>query len=348
MTAIIEHHIKPLGLFDLEIQNPTVSRLSAIQGQWTLARFEHIRWILGLFKYAFKPVVFWPVFVTALAVNSYYVQSLLSQAGSLNETMAYHAGSECGKDFSYVVFFYPLVLLILFFHELGHAASAYLFGVKPKNIGFGFYLIFPVFYADVTDVWRLNKWKRTIVNLGGIFFQLLINLGLLYIMYHTPDRRVITLLTYIITLNITTIIINVNPFLKFDGYWVYSDLCNLPNLRQQSNMLLIRLIKKVYPKVPIAFNRNIKNITNLKNPFLVVYSLCKYLFIGYILIALWKMMVIQVNNLGIAFTQLYYLDFSVCAIEFYAKTFLTVGAITYFAYRYKKSYSAVYKRIKSN
>ena len=54
------------------------------------------------------------------------------------------------------------------FHELGHASACKHFGIRHGGIGFGLYLNFPVLYTDVTEVWRLRRADRCIVNLGGV------------------------------------------------------------------------------------------------------------------------------------------------------------------------------------
>lgn len=58
-----------------------------------------------------------------------------------------------------------------FFHELGHASACKYFGVRHGGIGFGLYLNFPVLYTDVTEVWKLNRAQRCVVNLAGVYFQ---------------------------------------------------------------------------------------------------------------------------------------------------------------------------------
>ena len=55
-----------------------------------------------------------------------------------------------------------------FFHELGHASACKYFGVRHGGIGFGLYLNFPVLYTDVTEVWKLNRAQRCVVNLAGV------------------------------------------------------------------------------------------------------------------------------------------------------------------------------------
>lgn len=70
--------------------------------------------------------------------------------------------------------FFTLVIVLLlssFLHELGHASAANYFGIKTGEIGIGLYLNFPVFYTDVSNIWRLEIKKRCIVNVAGVYFQ---------------------------------------------------------------------------------------------------------------------------------------------------------------------------------
>lgn len=345
VDAIIESNIKPLGIFNDKVQK-TNSRLDDIHGQWTIVKFEHIKWLLEVLKYTFHPVVFWPVFLAASAINIYYMNELMADSGPVTNSLAYQPGGECVKGFGYLGLFYPLILVALFFHEIGHAAAAYMNKVKPKNIGFGIYLIFPVLYADVTEAWKLSKWKKTVVNLAGIYFQLLINLGLLYWLYnHVNDKDTGEMLGYIIGINIATVIVNVNPFFKFDGYWIYSDQFNLPNLRKQSSFISMYALKKIFPKIPVQINAQLLKYIDVKNPFLIIYSVGKYIFMGYMIVLLWQFVIFNAQNLKTTFTQMYYLDFSICAVEFYLKTGLTTGIMVYFASRYKKSFTPVVRQV---
>ena len=70
-----------------------------------------------------------------------------------------------------VVGLFAFMLGSSFFHELGHASACKFFGVRHGGIGFGLYLNFPVLYTDVTEVWKLKRGERCVVNLAGVYFQ---------------------------------------------------------------------------------------------------------------------------------------------------------------------------------
>ena len=165
---------------------------------------------------------------------------------------------------------------VLFFHEFGHATACNKLGAEPGTIGFGFYLLSPVMFADVSDIWKLQKRERIIVNLSGIYVEIIIALFLtiLYLLTnYTPVLIVSSLIIF-------RIIINLNPLLRYDGYWILSDLTSTHNLRDTT----IKMFKKLTLYV---IGRN-KFVFNLKNIFLVIYAFISisfiFIFLGFIII----------------------------------------------------------------
>jgi putative peptide zinc metalloprotease protein len=115
-------------------------------------------------------------------------------------------------------------------HEFGHATACSYCETTPRGIGFGLYINFPVFYTDVSDIWKLSRRNRMLVNLGGVYFQSLFLLPLFAIFFITGNN---ILKYFIFTINLN-FIFTLNPFFKFDGYWIMTDLLGVPNLRARS------------------------------------------------------------------------------------------------------------------
>jgi putative peptide zinc metalloprotease protein len=166
-----------------------------------------------------------------------------------------------------------LTLFGVIFHEFGHASACREFKVEHGGIGFGLYMFRPVFYADVSDAWRLNKEKRIIINLAGIFMQLLLAtfLGCVFLFYNNP---LYLLLSYAV---LTSSFINLNPLFRYDGYWVVSDLTNIPNLRSKSNTFFWDIFKT--PKK--QYNLMKDNKTNI---FLFFYGFFSFSFLIFFLL----------------------------------------------------------------
>jgi len=129
-----------------------------------------------------------------------------------------------------IIYFVTTMALSVTFHEIGHATAASFFGAKHGGIGGGFYLFTPVYYADVTDVWMLKKWQRIVVNLSGMYFELIFCSILSLISFFMSNY---ILLIISITVCFQTLF-NLYPFLRSDGYWLLSDLTNKPNLLHNS------------------------------------------------------------------------------------------------------------------
>ncbi|HBH22661.1 MAG TPA: hypothetical protein DDY13_04480 [Cytophagales bacterium] len=158
------------------------------------------------------------------------------------------------------------------FHELGHATACSKFGAKLGGIGFGFYIFFPVLFADVSDAWRLPKSQRIIVNLGGLYFEMIIAtiLLIIYLFNHQTPYLVIPCVLMIHTLY------NLNPLIKYDGYWVLSDATDTPNLHEKSFTRLKSLLKRFFLKVKgYKFEK--------KDLFLVTYGFMSVSFIFFFL-----------------------------------------------------------------
>jgi putative peptide zinc metalloprotease protein len=126
-------------------------------------------------------------------------------------------------------------------HELGHAAAAQHYNCAPAEIGIGLYLIFPAMFCNVSEIWRLPRLPRVVVNLGGGYFQLLFT-GLLLPLQLLTDSYVLTLA---IAISLLSMLMTLNPFLRFDGYWIYADWFRLPNLRAQSRRCLHSIVLKL-------------------------------------------------------------------------------------------------------
>ncbi|WP_455996779.1 hypothetical protein [Phocaeicola barnesiae] len=175
-----------------------------------------------------------------------------------------------------VVGLFAFMLGSSFFHELGHASACKYFGVRHGGIGFGLYLNFPVLYTDVTEVWKLDRTQRCVVNLAGVYFQSYWLIILLSVFLLTGNDIV----RYLILVMNLGFVMTLNPFFKFDGYWLASDLLGVPNLRQRSLELLGYVWKKLW-KRPEGKRPYLLQIRPLERYGLLVYSVTVNLFMGF-------------------------------------------------------------------
>ena len=120
--------------------------------------------------------------------------------------MAMHQGSATftASDGVLLACLYMLSGLI---HELGHTAACRYFKCPHGGIGFGLYYIFPAWYADVTQAWRLSGRQRAVVDLGGVYFQSVFLIGVDAWAIATGDALALKLV-FIITF---TMLFTLNP-----------------------------------------------------------------------------------------------------------------------------------------
>jgi putative peptide zinc metalloprotease protein len=112
------------------------------------------------------------------------------------------------------------------FHECGHAAACRYGGARSGRIGFGIYLVWPSFFTDVTDSYRLGRAGRLRTDLGGVYFNLIFIL-LLAGLYEATSAQ---LLLLVIALGHLEMLEQLLPFARFDGYFILSDLVGVPDL----------------------------------------------------------------------------------------------------------------------
>lgn len=175
-----------------------------------------------------------------------------------------------------VVGLFVFILSSSFFHELGHASACKHFGVRHGGIGFGLYLTFPVLYTDVSEVWKLNRIQRCMVNIAGVYFQSYSLIVLLVAFLLTGSD----ILRYLILIMNLGFLMTLNPFFKFDGYWIASDLLGVPNLRTRSLELISYYYKRIR-KHSITKTPYLLQIRPIEKYGLLVYSIVVNFFMGF-------------------------------------------------------------------
>ena len=115
------------------------------------------------------------------------------------------------------------------FHEFGHAAAARRGGATPGAMGVGLYLIWPAFYTDVTDSYRLGRGGRLRTDLGGLYFNALVAVGTATVWWLTRDDAILLL----VATQILQMLHQLLPLVRFDGYHVLADLTGVPDLFQR-------------------------------------------------------------------------------------------------------------------
>ena len=115
------------------------------------------------------------------------------------------------------------------FHEFGHAAAARYGGATPGAMGVGLYLVWPAFYTDVTDSYRLGRAGRVRTDLGGLYFNAIVAVGITGMWWATGYDA----LLLVVATQILQMVRQLTPLVRFDGYHVLADLTGVPDLFQR-------------------------------------------------------------------------------------------------------------------
>lgn len=135
-------------------------------------------------------------------------------------------------------------------HEFGHGIVCKRFGGAVPETGVMMLVLFPAPFVDATSSWKFDdKWKRLLVGAAGMLFELPIAAGAalvwIYASEHSPGSLTQQLAYNTVFLaSITTILFNANPLLRFDGYYMLSDLLEIPNLYDRASRHLKFLVQR--------------------------------------------------------------------------------------------------------
>ena len=125
--------------------------------------------------------------------------------------------------------------LIKTLHELGHAFMARKYSVEVPVIGIAFLVLFPILYTDTTGAHALkSRAERLNIDLAGVYAELALASLCTFLWVLLPDGPLRSIAFSTATLSwVTSIAVNLNPFMRFDGYYVLSDLTGIENLQQR-------------------------------------------------------------------------------------------------------------------
>ena len=139
-------------------------------------------------------------------------------------------------SFQGLMLYFLTLVFVKCLHELGHGYIAKYYGCRVSAIGIAFLVFFPFLYTDTTDAWRLRNHKeRLLINFGGILTELHLAIIATFIWAVLPDGGFKSAAFFIATTSwISSLTINVSQFMRFDGYYVFSDWLKAENLQPRS------------------------------------------------------------------------------------------------------------------
>jgi putative peptide zinc metalloprotease protein len=132
------------------------------------------------------------------------------------------------------------VALVKTLHEIGHALTCKHFGGECHEMGIMLLAFVPCLYCDVSDSWIIrNKWERVAISAAGIWVEIVLaSVAALLWFLSQPGVLNQICLNVMVVGSLSAVLLNGNPLLRYDGYYVLSDIVEVPNLWQRSRALV--------------------------------------------------------------------------------------------------------------
>ena len=170
---------------------------------------------------------------------------LSALVGLMGLWLASHQWQEFSAGFSYLFSFSGIVLsvttviVVKVLHELGHAFVCKKYHGRVATMGVNFILFWPVLYTDVTTAWRLKQQRpRMLISAAGMLTEAVIAAwALLLWNFFDPGIARSVLLTLATTSLLLSLSVNLSPLMRFDGYFIFSDWLEMPNLQQRASKM---------------------------------------------------------------------------------------------------------------
>lgn len=222
---------KKKGFFEWLLHRYLFFRIPLVRPQVWLAKG------LPFFNWVFSPVTAWAV--VGLTVLGLFLAA--RQWDTFASTFVDHL------TWSGVLGYTVALMCAKALHELGHAFTATRYGVRVAHMGVALLVLFPMLYTDTSESWKLsNSRQRLAIASAGIITELALA-GLATLAWSlAPEGPVRGGLFFLATTSwILTLAVNVSPFMRFDGYFILTDILDLPNLHERAGNLAKTAMRRI-------------------------------------------------------------------------------------------------------
>jgi putative peptide zinc metalloprotease protein len=210
---------------------------------------EYLNWVHSWAKFIYT---LWFTFLTLafFAVMASIFVVRWSEIGA--DTWKYYNFTE--KGLGQIAEFWLLFCFLGFFHESAHGLTCKHFGGAVHKMGFLLYYLEPCFFVDVTEVYvYAGKWERIATSIAGIWVELIFCSAASILWWGTPVGTPAHDLAYKIILitGVGVVLINLNPLIKLDGYYILCELLGIIGLKEDSTAFVSSWVKKNIFQLPV-------------------------------------------------------------------------------------------------
>ncbi len=182
-----------------------------------------------------------------------------------------------GKGTADLVEFWILFGLMVFWHECAHGVTCKHFGGEVHKIGFMLMYLMPTFFCDVSEVWIYNeKWARIATIVAGVWADLLVCIVATMVWWATPEGMFLHEFSYKIMLltGVAISLLQLNPLTKLDGYFIFSELIGIQNLKERSTEYVSSWVRNHILGLPVE----VEIVPHRRRALYIVYSILSGLY----------------------------------------------------------------------
>ncbi|MDR1494100.1 MAG: efflux RND transporter periplasmic adaptor subunit [Planctomycetaceae bacterium] len=194
-----------------------------------------LTWLEPKFRFMFHPVIVFLTLATCLTALSLVMVEFDYFRSKLPEFREFFGVKN--------IFLLSLTLGVTkVIHEFGHGITCKHFGGECHEMGVMLLVLTPCLYVNVSDSWMLpSKWKRAMIGAAGVYVECFIaSVCTFFWWFSQPGLFNYLCLNVMFVSSVSTIIFNINPLLRYDGYYILADMLEIPNLRQKATKILSR------------------------------------------------------------------------------------------------------------
>ncbi|MGB5443878.1 MAG: M50 family metallopeptidase [Psychromonas sp.] len=203
--------------------------------------FRSDRFLTSLLSFV-RPVLGWHLWVMLLGCAFAGIYMTVNQWGRFSNTffeMVSPGGFAC---------FVAALIVVKIMHEIGHGLVAKYYGCYVPTIGVTFLVFWPVLYTDTSSAWLLpSHRKRFMIALAGMGAEIIVAILALFLWHFLPAGALKSICFMLATTTwILSLAVNLNPLMRFDGYFLLADWWKTDNLMQRSLALAKWSFRRIF------------------------------------------------------------------------------------------------------
>ena len=187
-----------------------------------------------------------------------------------NDTLQYYTFTE--KGLADLAEFWVLFLFVVFFHESAHGMTCKHYGGGVHSMGFLLMYFMPCFFCDASEAWVYGKkWQRLATMVAGIWIELVMCSFITVVWWATAPGMFIHDFAYklILITGIGVVLLNINPLVKLDGYFMLTELIGIGDLKERSTAYVSSWVKRNVFRLPV----DVDFVPRRRRIIFIVYAL---------------------------------------------------------------------------